>query len=126
VKTLHWFIKKGDPVDENKPYILTFDSFHPMSAGKLDMVEMKVYCDKHSPTAPVHKDANVRDLVTLKADLSQVTKEEMDKMETKLCNDGNMYYRVKGAVEATFLSASTKYVLTCQDKRYDTITAEYV
>ena len=37
-----------------------------------------------------------------------------------------IFYRIRGAIEATFYSASTKYVLLYQGKRYDTVTAEYV
>lgn len=40
--------------------------------------------------------------------------------------DGKDYYVINGVVEAIYESASTKYILLCEGRRYDTVTAEYV
>jgi hypothetical protein len=40
--------------------------------------------------------------------------------------DGRDYYVINGVVEATYESASTKYILLCEGRHYNTVTAEYV
>jgi hypothetical protein len=123
VNALSWFIKKGEAVEESKPHEIPFVAHFLVSAGQPTSVKLQVYCDEHSAIAPVHKNQNGRDLVALEANFAQLPRAGIP---TERCNDGNMYYVVSGCVEATHYSASTKYVLMCQGKRYDTVTAEYV
>lgn len=121
---MSWFITKGSPVEENKPHEITFVTDHPFDSGKPQAEKLHLYCDSDSITAPIHKNENVRQLATLEADLNALT--SYDLASTVLFRkDGKKYYATSGAVECTFYSASTKYVLLSQSKRYDTVTAEY-
>jgi hypothetical protein len=125
VDAMQWFIRKGDAVEENKPRAITFVTDHLVSNGKPKSVTINVWVDSDSFNAPVHKCHSVSQLVTLEANLTHLPKSDLDKtIQTR--QDGLRYYVTAGSVEATFLSASTKYVLICQGKRYDTVTAEYV
>ncbi|KAF4636895.1 hypothetical protein G7Y89_g1184 [Cudoniella acicularis] len=125
VNELSWFINKGDPVEESKPSRIEFCERQPVNKGSVGTVTLTVWCDEKSRVAPIHKNADGRDLVTLRGDLSHLTPSDLASMPTELCADGNTYYLIPGTIEATFNSASTKYVLICKGKRYDTITAEY-
>lgn len=122
---MRWFICKGDAVEEKKPHAINFTTDHLVSDGKPKSVSLDVWVDSHSLTAPIHKGDTVRRLVTLVADLTLLAQADiMSTITTR--SDGRRYYVTSGCVEATFYSASTKYVLLCQGKRYDTVTAEYV
>ena len=107
------------------PIEISFCHKSLVSAGKPTAVRIPIYCDENSTSAPVHRNSNGRDLVVLRADLSHLTESELEPT-IKRCADGQEYYSIKGFVEATFYSASTKYVLLSLGKRYDTVTAEYV
>jgi hypothetical protein len=122
---MSWFIKKGDPVEESKPAEIEFNQKFLVSDGQPKSITLEVFCDENSKDAPTHKTSNGRDLVTLEADLTHISKSDLNGT-IKVCEDGKKYYVISGAVEATFYSASTKYVLLCRGKRYDTVTAEYV
>jgi hypothetical protein len=121
---MSWFIKKGEPVEENKPHEITFVTDHPVDSGQPMTEKLHLYCDDTSVAAPIHKNENVRQLATLEADLGGLS--TYDLASTILFRkDGKKYYATAGAVECTFLSASTKYVLLSQGRRYDTVSAEY-
>ncbi|KAH8804541.1 hypothetical protein F5884DRAFT_417421 [Xylogone sp. PMI_703] len=125
VLCMSWFIRKGDPVLESKPKQIAFNQKYAIKNGKPKSASIVVKCDEYSTTAPVHQAAQGRDLVTLEADLSHLTEKDLERTMIT-CADGNKYYNISGAVEATYYSASTKYVLLYMGKRYDTVTAEYV
>jgi len=122
---MRWIIQRGEAVEENKPHKITFINDHLVSDGKPKSVTLNVWVDSDNLKAPVHKDGSVRKLVTLEANLQHLSEADLRPMITTR-PDGKKYYVTSGAVEATFYSASTKYVLLCQGKRYDTVTAEYV
>jgi len=125
VPAMRWFINKGDPVEENKPYEITFSHYFPCDSREPRTTKISVLCDSVSNRAPVHQDSNVRMLARLQADLSHLSEGDLASTITTR-NDGKKCYRISASVEATFLSASTKYVLLCHGERYDTISAEYV
>lgn len=95
-----------------------------VSKGTPTTIEISILCDEQTVAAPIYRTSNVRTLVTLEADLKQLPKSDL-KNTIVTREDGNQYYNIECAIEATFYSASTKYVLLCQGKRYDTVTAEY-
>jgi hypothetical protein len=124
VNEIYWFIKKGDPVEEAKPAQISFSEYWPVGQTSCS-IKMTVWCDEKSATAPVHKGLNGRDLVTLRAELSNLSVADFESLRTTTCADGKRYYKVPGAIEATFHSASTKYVMLCLGRRFDTVSAEY-
>lgn len=93
-----------------KPLQIPFHRDFPVSAGKPRSTTIRVWHDAHSATAPRYADGNVNVLVSLEANLSHLKRSELATTITRLA-DGNDYYRIGGAVEATFLSASTRYTL---------------
>ncbi|RFU34294.1 hypothetical protein B7463_g2070, partial [Scytalidium lignicola] len=125
VLCMSWFIKKGDPVQESKPKQIAFNQKYALKNGNPKSASIIVKCDEYSATAPIHQATQGRDLVTLEADLSHLTEKDLERTIIT-CADGRKYYNISGAVEATYYSASTKYVLLYMGKRYDTVTAEYV
>ncbi|KAF4626038.1 hypothetical protein G7Y89_g12118 [Cudoniella acicularis] len=124
VSAMRWFIHKGDAVEENKPHPLRLVFNRLVDDGRPKSVGMTVWADSYSDNAPAHKGDNVQQLVTLDADLTHLSKSVLNST-IRILEDGKRYYVIDAAVEATFYSASTKYVLLCQGKRYDTVTAEY-
>jgi hypothetical protein len=124
VRELRWFIKKGEPVEENKPVEIKFCQRIAVTAKTIDF-SLFVYCDEKTPVAPIHRNSDGRVLVTLRADLSHMSMADRELLSTDICADGLKYYFIDGAVEATYYAASTKYVINCNGRRYDTVTAEY-
>jgi hypothetical protein len=121
---LKWFIRKNDPVTEGQPSVIHCHQDFLVSKGTPTTIEISILCDEQTVAAPIYRTSNVRTLVTLEADLKQLPKSDL-KNTIVTREDGNQYYNIECAIEATFYSASTKYVLLCQGKRYDTVTAEY-
>lgn len=126
-------MKVGSPVDI--PFIL----YYQVTEGYPQTATIEVWHDDQTAVAPVHPTNKVKSFAKLEADLNQVPKSEMNKLVKKL-SDGNKYYAVAGAVEATFNSASMKYVLliggmcrvharekklTSSGIRYDVVTVDY-
>ena len=122
---MEWFIKKGDPVEESKPHEIEFHQDFAVKDGRPKSINLEIYCDETSKTAPVHLNKKVRTLVALRGDLSRLSSADLNRA-IKTLGDGKKYYVLAGSVEATYYSVSTKYVLLCMGKRYDTVTAEYV
>jgi hypothetical protein len=108
----------GVPV--NIPFVL----YYRVSEGYPKTATLEVWHDEHTTTAPIHPTAKVKSFAKLDADLNQVPNSEMNKLVKKL-PDGNKYYAVAGAVEATFNSVSMKYVLLIGGIRYDVVTVDY-
>jgi len=111
-------------VKESTPTIIKFHTIFSRDDGPPTKNAVTIYCDSSSSVAPVHRTSNVKVLVRLEADLSHITRSELKNMVERF-PDGNKYYKFSGEIEATFSSASTKYVLLYGGKRYDTVTAEY-
>jgi len=120
---MHWIIEKGQPVKESTPTIIKFHDVFSRDKGTPTSSSVSIY-ESSSSVAPVHRTSNVNVLVRLEADLSHIPRSEMKKTIQRY-PDGKKYYKLSGAIEATFYSASTKYVLLYDGKRYDTVTAEY-
>ena len=121
---MRWFIKKNEPITESQPSVIFFHTDFLLSEGTPTLTGTSILCDEQTVTAPIHKNSNVRELVKLEADLRQLSKSDLEKTIVTR-KDGNQYYAIDCTIEATFYSASTKYVLLCEGKRYDTVTAEY-
>jgi hypothetical protein len=88
------------------PFVLHYR----VSEGYPKTATLEVWHDEHTATAPIHPTSVVKSFAKLEADLNQVPTSEMNRLVKQL-PDGNRYYAVAGAVEATFNSASMKYVL---------------
>ncbi|KAL2060170.1 hypothetical protein VTL71DRAFT_9565 [Oculimacula yallundae] len=125
VHAMHWFICKGDDVVENQPIAIGFHHDYLVSGGNPRSISLSVWCDSESRQAPIHKTQALQKLVNLEADLTHLTDRHLEHTITTR-QDGLDYYCIEGAIEATFYSATTKYILLLQGKRYDTVTAEYV
>ena len=123
------------------PVSISFYQHFKVSDGYPQTASMKVYCDSVTPTAPIHENSNVNSFAELEADLSQIPRSEIRQL-IKKSPDGNVYYVFDGAVEATFNSASMKYVYVIRGEfmyflagivnsskllgvRYDIVTVDY-
>jgi hypothetical protein len=93
-----------------RPHLIQFHKDFPVSAGKPKSATIRVFHDAYSTTAPSYVNKYVNVLVSLEANLSHLKRSELAGTITRLA-DGKDYYRINGAVEATFDSASTKYAL---------------
>jgi hypothetical protein len=124
VAAMEWFIRKGDVVEENKPKKIKFHKRFPVSEGRRDSYNITVFADSESSVAPVHHSNNVKTLMTLKINLSSISKSQWKKL-VRNGDDGKKYYIVDGNIECTFLSASTTYKLFCEWGLSATVTAEY-
>jgi hypothetical protein len=74
---MEWFIRRGDTVQENHPFQITFRSNYLVSAGKPTSASIRILCDSESLEAPVHEESSVRKLVKLEADLTHLTSEDL-------------------------------------------------
>lgn len=84
---MRWFIEKGLPVKEGQPVLLNFNNEFLVSKGKPKKADTEILCDEESPSAPVHENDNVRKLVLLEGDLSNLSQADLDKTITTR-NDG--------------------------------------
>ncbi|KAK3386617.1 hypothetical protein B0H63DRAFT_520702 [Podospora didyma] len=123
VYTMEWFIKRGDPVSENQPYVTSFVWTGPVSAGRIRKIKMDVYADRTPREAPIARDDNVNLLVHVEADVSHIPENQLGRRKG---NDGELYYELNCKIEAVYLSASTQYTLLFNNQRYNSVTAEYV
>ncbi|MCJ1343067.1 hypothetical protein MMC31_001258 [Peltigera leucophlebia] len=85
---------------------------------------LKIFCDSVTETAPIHSNSNVKSFAQLEADLSQIPKSKVKRFIQRQ-PDGCDWYMFSGTVEATFGSASMKYVLVLEGVQYDIISADY-
>ena len=95
---------------ENRPHLINFHTDFPVSAGIPKSTTIKVWHDANSATSPLYANENVRPFVSLEAKLGHLKRSELAATVTRLAN-GFEYYRISGAVEATFYGAWTKYCL---------------
>lgn len=123
VTAMHWLIKRGDAVSENEPFYTPLDWTGKVSEGRVKNVRLRFYCDESRRPAPVARDSSVKLLCVLDADLSRIPESELDRRRGA---DGFYYYQVNCMIEVIYHSASTEYALIHKNKRYSTVTAEYV
>ena len=102
--------RQGEALKVGSPVAIPFILYFKVSEGYPKSATLEVWHDENSATAPIHPTSNVKSFAKLEGDLAQVPKSEMNNL-VKMLPDGNQYYAVAGAVEATFNSASMKYVL---------------
>lgn len=88
VHTMSWFIEKGDPVRESQPTEITYNSDFLVSNGPPGSLDMEIFCDEETATAPIHKNSNVRKLVALEGDLSHLPQADLDNT-IRTRTDGN-------------------------------------
>ncbi|KAK3939287.1 chaperone protein DnaK [Diplogelasinospora grovesii] len=123
VYTMEWFIRKGDSVSENEPFLTSFVWTGPVTQGRIKKIKMDIYADRTPRDAPVARDDNVSLLCHVEADVSHI---QENLLQRRKGNDGQWYYEMNCKIEAVYLSASTQYTLLYQNQRYNSVTAEYV
>jgi len=101
VWVMHWFIHKGDVVQEDKPQPIGIHSSYLASKGRPGMAIVPIFDDSDSPTAPVHRHSGVKRLVRLKADFGFLSQKDLDQT-IRTYPDGQKYYHIPGVIEATF------------------------
>ncbi|GJN84979.1 hypothetical protein PLIIFM63780_008543 [Purpureocillium lilacinum] len=120
---MEWFIQRGDRVSENEPFFTSFVWTGLVSQGRIQRIKMDIYCDQTQRDAPVARDDNVQLLSRVEADVSHIPEHQLARRRGR---DGQWYYELRCRIEAVYLSASTRYTLLYNNKRYDTVTCEYV
>ncbi|KAL4960816.1 Hsp70 family protein [Aspergillus stella-maris] len=121
---MFWFLNKGSTIEEHKPIPIDFYQDFAVSKGKPHMMYTDVWCNAEDTDAPIHKNPGTKTLVTLKANLSVIPQTDLDKTIRRRA-DGKDYYNIDAVIEATYSSAETRYVLSVQGKKYDSVSAEY-
>lgn len=97
------------------PVKIDFCQYFKVSDGYPQTTSVEIFCDSVTETAPIHFNSNVKCFAKLEADLSQIPRREMRKLVQRQ-PDGYYWFMLSGAVEATFGSASMKYVLVLEGK----------
>ncbi|KAL8851909.1 MAG: hypothetical protein Q9221_003236 [Calogaya cf. arnoldii] len=126
VNDMDWFIKKGDPVTEEKSFKRQYHKVWPVSEGHNKAVSQDLLMseDRDNTGAPTYKDSgDVRYLARLTADLSCIPANDLAQKTGK---DGRQYYSVHYDIEMTYYSAHTKYAMVYKNVKYDSVTVEYV
>lgn len=95
---------------------IKFRHYREVHKGYQETLSIEILCDSVSESAPIHNDGKVKSFAKLEADLSQIPKVDAIKLIRNKA-DGDDYYVFEGAVEATFGSASMKYVLVVEGER---------
>ncbi|MCJ1269841.1 hypothetical protein MMC22_009734 [Lobaria immixta] len=121
----HWFIKKGQTVEEDKPFRLGYTKTHWVSYGKPSILTVDIYAcaDPDNNGAPMYLNSNVVKVVELNADFGLVPKQ---KLLQKVNPNGVPYYEISLQIEVTCFSAYTKYELIHDNINYGAVSAEYV
>ncbi|KAI4158523.1 MAG: hypothetical protein LQ342_007364 [Letrouitia transgressa] len=126
INDMDWFIRKGDPVTEDKAFKRQYHKVWRVSEGHNKSVSQDLYMaeDPDNKGAPEYKDnGDVRNLCRLTADLSCIPANDLAQKTGK---DGRPYYSVHYDIEMTYYSAHTKYALVYKNVKYDSVTVEYV
>ncbi|KAI1427735.1 hypothetical protein F5Y12DRAFT_792035 [Xylaria sp. FL1777] len=123
VEAMVWFIRKGNDVSEDFPFRKSYFYDWPVGTRRTRMFPLTIYADETSSTAPIERSDSVKLLCRLNADMRSIPDDQLDQ---RLGVDGRMYYCLEFEIEAIYQSASTKYTLIHKDKRYDTVSSEYV
>ncbi|KAL6717539.1 hypothetical protein ACLMJK_005454 [Lecanora helva] len=127
ISEMDWFVKKGDLIEENKPFRLRYHRVRLHSEGPFKIVRDNIWVcqDRDNLGAPQYNEEgnDVQHLVTIHADLSRVPEHLMP---TKRGADGEKYYRIKYEIQITYHSAYTTYELIYNDVNYGAVNAEYV
>lgn len=121
---MFWFLNKGQTIEENKPIPIDFFQDFAVSNGKPQMMYTEVFANAEDEDAPIHKAPGTKSLVTLKANISVIPQTDLEKTIRRRA-DGKNYYNIDAVIEATYSSAETRYVLSVQGKKYDSVSAEY-
>lgn len=114
---MSWFVCRGDTVEEGKPRNIDFVWDHAVEDGLPKLNRLTIFADAERNDPPVHKLDSTKKLVELEAHLDHLTESELKPTITRF-PDGKDYYHIQVNIEATFLSASTKYVLCCFGNKY--------
>ncbi|KAL1860361.1 hypothetical protein Daus18300_009274 [Diaporthe australafricana] len=96
VEVIDWFINKGDPLTEKRPFFKNFLVTSRVNHGKPRRIYLIIYVDETSQIAPLGKTETVRELCALEADISQFPESQMTKVRGL---DGFMYYSTGGQIE---------------------------
>ncbi|KAL9052621.1 MAG: hypothetical protein Q9206_004239 [Seirophora lacunosa] len=126
INDMDWFIRKGDPVNEDKSFKRQYHKVWPVAEGHNKAVsqDLLVSQDPDNTGAPVYKDSgDVKYLARLTADLSCIPANDLAQKTGK---DGRQYYSVHYDIEMQYYSAHTKYSLVYKNVKYDSVTVEYV
>ena len=110
-------IEQGEALEADVPVKIGLRAHCKVSDGYPRTHTKGIYCDSVTETASIHMNSNTIRFAQLCADLSQVPKRELKKLIQRE-PDGEEYYIFKGAVEATFGSASMKYVYALEGEFY--------
>ena len=126
IRTMDWFIKKGDIVEEEKPLKLGYVRHCLKAKGPPSIFNYKifVFSDPENIGPPMYPTSpGVVGLANVSSDLSQVP---IHLYPEVLGEDREVYYDVKYHFEVTFYSAYTKYEFVHNGLNYGQVTAEYV
>ncbi|KAK4937981.1 hypothetical protein LTR10_021470 [Elasticomyces elasticus] len=124
VTEMKWFINKGDELDQTAPLDTSWYHSRKVSRGFLVNEEIGLYAftphgDEDPPAYPC---ADVKDLVTLQADLSAIAATEIP---VEVGKDGKDYYVLAYQIKVAFFSAHMEYSLWYKDVEYGKVKAEY-
>ncbi|KAF5021424.1 hypothetical protein F66182_6518 [Fusarium sp. NRRL 66182] len=123
VHTMKWFMTRGSTVSENEPYFTPFAWTGLISEGRIRKIKMTIYNDQSLRKAPVSRDDSVKVLSHVEADVSHIPEHQLGRRKGA---NSRWYYELNCKIEAVYLSASTTYTLIYNNRRYDTVTCEYV
>jgi len=125
VRIMKWFINKDDLVEELSPVPFRFYWDQKVSDGPPGVIKMTIYSceDPENTGAPTYEDEKVTELGTLKADLRNIPKEELNQ-EHGMNNE--MFYKIDFEIEMTMLSANITFALVYKGKRYPAVPFEFL
>ncbi|POS74752.1 hypothetical protein DHEL01_v206854 [Diaporthe helianthi] len=122
VEVMNWFIKKGDPVTESRPFSKNFSVTSRVNHGKPRRLYLIVYTDEISQVAPLAKTDTVRELCAVEADLTQIPESQMLKRQGI---DGFMYYSTDGEIEIVYHAPTITFTLLYNGQRYNSVNVDF-
>ncbi|OAP59951.1 hypothetical protein AYL99_04953 [Fonsecaea erecta] len=125
VKTMSWFVKRGDEVDQDIPLETSFLTRRLVSKGPFQVQPFRMYSflPKEEEDAPRFPCEEIKEFVTLTADLSAI---DHSKIPIKFGKDSELHYVLDYKIKVAFFSAHMEFSLWYKRKQYGKVEAEFL
>lgn len=123
ITVVEWLIRKGQTIKETTPVTATFHSSQRCSLGPIKSQVVHFYSFDGNTIPKYIGNPGVKHLVSLTADLSTVP---LHRFQIVTGADHVKYYELSFKIKIAFFSAHVDYSLSVQNKKYGSVSAEYI
>ncbi|KIW81060.1 hypothetical protein Z517_04083 [Fonsecaea pedrosoi CBS 271.37] len=125
VTAMRWFVQKGHEVDQETPVITEWFLPRLVSEGPYQVRNFTLYTftPEHEEPAPKFPCEEIKEFVTLTADLASIDHSEIP---IEVGKDGKDYYVLDYQIKVAFFSAHMEFSLWRRGKQYGMVEAEFL